>query len=428
VTEGGPAELVMAAPTTANLSLADLRFRVLAQRSTAAGGLASPVELGNLSVQRPSDTQATTFGIADKQSAVVVSVQMPQEHFRIWPIWNNYSLSVAVCGKDSAAGPIATAQRLITVSNTSAARVWAWALIVALYMTAATCVYLARKQLVKDSGKPATAPVRLQPVQPWPWLKCMNPVMLTSDMFDRGSLSQFQVLFFTGIVIFGLVDLNLATRSLSDLSPSVVFLLGLPAAGTLGAQIASGQRDRLSVDNWSWLVSRGILPLNDPGTQEPRWVDLVMQDSVLDLSKLQALGFSVVVGGAMIVEGFSTLRTFVIPSALLQVLGLSQLVFVGGRFTKPATMGDLDGLITKLRNRHADLRHAAVTGVDVTATGDPGTGAPVQGAPFQTFAQARAGLANAGQRYVDVAKQVEALLDVLSHRSVDKTKIDNPDL
>jgi hypothetical protein len=428
VPAGAPADLVMVAPPKTNLPATDLQFWVLIQPPQAPPG-SLPTALGPLPAQRPSDDQAKKFGITAPQNAVVVRTNIPAEPFRILPVWRTYGVSVVGCSSDPKAPSVATPVRQILVSNHGAALFWAWALVVVLYVFAATCVYLDRVRAVKESsGAHAVAPVRLSPIRKWSWFKCLNPIILTSDMFDRGNLSQFQILFFAGIVIFGLVDLTLSTRSLSDLSPAIVYLLGLPAAGTLGTQLANAQRDRLSVDNWSWLVSRGVLPLNDPGISEPRWTDLVMQDSELDLSKLQALGFSIIVGGAMIVEGFSTLSTFTIPSALLQILGLSQLVFVGGRFTKPASMAELDDLITTLRVRYDALRQAALTGVDVTLTGEPGTAAALAGAPFRSFADARAAIKNAAQRYTDVANQVKALLDSLSHRSVDKTKIDTPDL
>ena len=346
-------------------------------------------------------------------------------------MWRLQRISVTACPSDPAAAPFVTNSRPIRVANRGASEFWAGALVIILYLFAVTCVYLDRVRANKESGEVPLTPVRMQVVRKWSWFECANPIMLTSDMFDRGSLSQFQILFFTGIVIFGMMVLTLSTRSLTDLSPTIVYLLGLPAAGTLGAQLASSTRERMSSETWSWLVSRGVLPLNDPGVREPRWADLVMQDSELDLSKLQALGFSVIVGGAMIVDGFSALRTFTIPSALLQILGLSQLVFVGGQFSKPASMKDLDDMVTTLRGRYDALRQAALTGVDVTPTGDRPTTelagvAPV--APITTFAAARIAVPNAVRRYNDMADQVMVLLDSLSHRSIDKTKIEAPDL
>ena len=427
VPAGDPADLVVVAPAKTSLSAGDLQYWVLLRPSDAARGTL-PTALGPLPTQRPSDDQAKKFGITTQQNAVVVRTHIPAEPFRILPVWRKFDVSVVGCSSDPKAPSVATSVRQTLVSNRGAAQFWAWILVIVLYVFAATCLYLDRSRAAKESTtRPVVTPVRMEPIKAWPWRKCLNPIMLTSDMFDRGNLSQFQILFFAGIVIFGLVELTLSTRSLSDLSPAIVYLLGLPAAGTLGAQLANAQRDRLSVDNWSWLVSRGILPLNDPGVSEPRWVDLVMQDSELDLSKLQALGFSVIVGGAMIVEGFSTLSTFTIPSALLQVLGLSQLVFVGGRFTKPTNMGELNDLITQLRARYEALRHAALTGVDVTPTGEAGTANPLPGAPFPDFVRAKTTVKNAAQRYTDIAVQVKTLLDSLSHRSVDKPRIDNPD-
>jgi hypothetical protein len=133
----------------------------------------------------------------------------------------------------------------------------------------------------------------------------------------------------------------------------------------------------------------------------------------------------------MLVSGPTGLAKFEVPQTLLEILGLSQIVFVGGRLAKPATMGDVDKLITELRNRETVLRRAASQGVDVDENGKalpptPGAKRPTK-APA-TLEEAAAIVPTAVQRYLDVAKQVQVLLEAMAHRSVNGDTLTNPKL
>lgn len=290
--------------------------------------------------------------------------------------------------------------------------------------------------------EPPMQPLRIDRIEKWSWWKCLIPVVMTSDIFDRGSLSKFQILFFTLLVAYGLMYIITQTGELSSISTSVVYLLGISALGALGTQVTATRRDRFTSENWAYLVSRDVLPLNDPGkTQEPRWADLVMSDAELDLYKLQALTFSVIVGVAMIAGGFQ-LATFSVPQELLEILGLSQLVFVGGRLAKPQSVGDIDDLVTELRKREGELRRAAASGVDVDADGKPVSPGQVraavdaQGNPVPTSAAApstsleavKRNVPNAWRRYQDTANQIRVLLSSLAHRKVKPDALSTPAL
>jgi hypothetical protein len=132
------------------------------------------------------------------------------------------------------------------------------------------------------------------------------------------------------------------------------------------------------------------------------------------------------------VSGPTGLAKFEVPQTLLEILGLSQIVFVGGRLAKPATMGDVDKLITELRNREAVLRRAASTGVDVDENGKPlPTPAPAAKRatkPPATLEAAAAIVPTAVQRYLDTARQVQVLLEAMAHRSVTGDTLTNPKL
>lgn len=306
-------------------------------------------------------------------------------------------------------------------------------LIVVIYMFCGTMVYLARAEQARqasttsDDGKgdKTGGPHRFKNVDPWPWYFCLNPVAMTADMFDRGSLSKLQILFFSLLVICGLTLIMFRTGEISNISLTVVALLGISAGGSLLNQAVATTRDRLSTENWAWLVARKVLPINDPGKGVPRWTDLVMSDAELDLYKLQALTFSVVVGSGMVVGGFN-LSTFSVPEQLLGVLGLSQVVFVGGRLTKPATMGDLDDLITELRKRLAALKRAAATKQDVNDKGEPAGDLKTVAITSLKEAAAAGAVPTAAQRYTETLDEVKVILESMAHRDIKPDQLDNP--
>jgi hypothetical protein len=259
-------------------------------------------------------------------------------------------------------------------------------------------------------------------------LDYFDPVVLSADIFNRASLSQFQILIFLMLVGYSATYSMLRTGTLSELSPSIVYLLGIPAVGALGSQAVTATRGAFSVDNWSWLVSHGVLAVDDPGTARPLFRDLLMTGKQIDLYRLQALTFTIIVGAAMVYSGGTDLETFNVPSTLLSILGLSQVVFVGGRLTQPATIGDTDSLITELRKRIGELRVAAATGIDVDANGQPLSN-PNPGAvaiAVKSLDQARTLVPNAVARYEETANEVSILLKGLTYRDVVTTALDDP--
>lgn len=325
---------------------------------------------------------------------------------------------------------IAAGSTDVTVTAVLPAKLLSILIVVLLYVAFATIVWLTRRRLSKDRG--VQAPLRWQPIDAFGWWRCCDPVVMTSDSFDRGSLSKLQVLVFTLVVLYELSEILLRTGILSDVSATIIYLLGIPAVGSIGTQLTTLNRDRLSSSNWAWLTSRGILPINDPGTGTPAWSDLFMTDGELDLYKAQAGAFSALVVISMLQTGMTGFRAFSVPESLLQILGLSQLVLVGGRFTKPATMGDLDKLVSELKTREQALRRAAATGIDLDPDGKPVSPPlpPAPQAPFKNFAAAAAvsAVPNAAARYMDVAREVEILLDSLVDRHIDRTLLLDPAL
>jgi len=423
-------DVVFTQPLGGGAAPGHLEFRVFLTRysePSAADWANTRPGLNVLRVQHPpaaTQVSAANAASTDTQSDYGLHLYVPDQ--RVTELRQRRFLYVVACehdgGKDTL---VAWASHRVGVSARSSASLVGIALMLAVYLCSATWVWFKRKQEAhRATNIVPVAPLRVTTVTSWSWLRCLDPVAMTSDSFDRASLSKLQILFFVMLVGFGVTYSLIRTGSLSDLSTSIVFLLGIPALGALGNQVAGASRDRLSLDNWAWLVSHGIIPINDPGHDEPRWTDLVMTETELNLYKLQALTFSVIVGGAMIVSGFSDLAKFVVPPTMLQILGLSQFVFFGGQLAKPANLGDLDDLLTELRKRIVQFRVAASVGIDVDASGGlsvkPDPAKPASAVLDKANASARIPVALG--RYKEVADEVRILVESLSHRDI-KAKV-----
>jgi hypothetical protein len=66
------------------------------------------------------------------------------------------------------------------------------------------------------------------------------------------------------------------------------------------------------------------------------------------------------VGGALIIGGVTQLSSFEIPQTLLGILGLSQVVYIGGKLVTPTSMADLNKSIGDLREAEKKFRAAAI--------------------------------------------------------------------
>jgi hypothetical protein len=175
-----------------------------------------------------------------------------------------------------------------------------------------------------------------------------NPIRLTAGEAGRGSLSKLQIYFFTLVVAALLTFILLRTGVLSDLSEDVLWLLGIGGAGTAGAKLTAINRQRLAFENWSWLRNKGWLA-DPPSQREPRLRDLLTSDGQFDVFKFQMLAFSLIVATALLTSGFTGLEHFQIPDGLLGLLGLSQVLYVGGKAVGSPTIAELDQKVTDLR-------------------------------------------------------------------------------
>ena len=62
----------------------------------------------------------------------------------------------------------------------------------------------------------------------------------------------------------------------------------------------------------------------------------------------------------LIAAGVNQLSTFVVPNTILGIVGLSQVVYIGGKHVTPTNISDLNAAIAGLRTDEQKLKAAAV--------------------------------------------------------------------
>lgn len=188
----------------------------------------------------------------------------------------------------------------------------------------------------------------------------LNPVFITAGSDGKGSLAKLQILFFSMIVFGLLMFIVLRTGVLSDLSSTVLMLLGIAAVGSTAAKATDVQRNRFDFANWSWFIAKGWLPRGGLAeVNRAKWRDIVTSDGEFDVYRYQSCIFSLVVGGALLAAGINQLASFSIPETLLGVLGLSQVVYVAGKLTTPPSFAELNKATEELRKKEKDFASAA---------------------------------------------------------------------
>ena len=193
------------------------------------------------------------------------------------------------------------------------------------------------------------------------FMRALDPVKVTAGPDGKGSLSKFQIFAFS-LVVFGLILLfMLQTGMLSDLSGTILTLLGINGIGATMAKGADAQRTTIAPENRAWLLRRNwISTAKTPvDVSNASWRDLFSTNGEFDVYRYQSFIFALVVMVALIAAGVTQLPTFVIPDTILGIVGLSQVVYIGGKLVTPTNMSDLNAAITDLRDRESKFRDAA---------------------------------------------------------------------
>lgn len=354
----------------------------------------------------PAGTSYEAQGYSAADSVVRFTVPERANGF-----WKTRTFIIRLCGQGTKQDAQAWAIISPRVSRPILAKVISVFALVLLYIAFASAIYTTR-------GAP-------HPLAPkWPaydnprkfkWLEYLDPVVLTANAFNKGSIQKLQVLLFTLLVAGMVLTLVLTAGFLPNFSSTVAMLLGISAVGAAVAQKTTTSSERIQFENWAWLVKKKVLPITRQDT--PRWTDLMTSGREFDIYKLQTLLFSGVVAVALLVNGGTGLESFTVPETLLGILGLSQVVYIAGSLVRPPSVSDLDKAITELREMGAKVTTALAQNTDTDSDGK------LMSTPLPPGATPGA---NAMAQYNKKADQVEVMLESTLETEVTRAQLDYP--
>ncbi len=186
-----------------------------------------------------------------------------------------------------------------------------------------------------------------EPPPRWRWARAARPLFITQDASGIGSLARLQMLVFTLAVAFVYIYVLIRTGALAELSPDVLKLLGITVIGSTLARVA-GESGSVSSANRIWLKGKGVLISND--ARQPTLSDLVCADGEVEIARVQAIIFSLITVGALLITGPRDLGGFTISAEMLALLGLSQITYVAGKAIPGESVRRLNQEVGALRS------------------------------------------------------------------------------
>ncbi|MGM3308085.1 hypothetical protein ACSQ6I_19260 [Anabaena sp. WFMT] len=179
-------------------------------------------------------------------------------------------------------------------------------------------------------------------------IKYLDLVTFTTEKSGKASISNLQITWFTLIVFGLLIHVLLRTGQLSAISEDILWLLGISGTAKILSMGIDVSANRLSLDNLAWLRIQGYL--NDSNqSKNANWKDLINTNGSFDVYKYQLLLFSFIVGITLTISGLRVLTEFKLPEGFLNLLGLSNVVYIFGNTISPNSIAELNKYINELR-------------------------------------------------------------------------------
>ena len=192
----------------------------------------------------------------------------------------------------------------------------------------------------------------------------LDPRKIIAGSNRVASLSSFQMMFFTLVVLWLSIYWLLQAGVLVELQGDLAILLGIAGSGTILGKATDTSRSMLSQVNFSWIRQKGWIEKDliegKYDDRKPRLFDLITTDGKFDVSRFQALGFTLVIGAALLWEGILeniagssgvNAFEFSVGPTYLALIGVSQGLYVGGKFSQKDSTKQLDATLNEVRKK-----------------------------------------------------------------------------
>jgi hypothetical protein len=196
-------------------------------------------------------------------------------------------------------------------------------------------------------------------------LRAMSAIFVSQDGFGSGSLGRLQLFLFTMAIVGVLFYVFLLTGELTRVSGDVLTLLGISAGGGVLSRVASLAAEPFSAADRRVIFGANILTRTEA---LPSWRQVLGGSGELDVTRLQALAFTLFTVGTLVLNGTQDLANFQVPPQIMQLLGLSQGIYIAGKLIPDASLSSM----------RTDLKTLRTTAETLAAARDPAEVARLQ--------------------------------------------------
>ena len=191
----------------------------------------------------------------------------------------------------------------------------------------------------------------------WQHRIVLNPLKIVASARGRASLSSLQVLYFSLIVLWLATYWVVLEGTLVPINNSILGLLGIVVFGAGVGKITDSTRFKVTVENWAWAKKKNWIKkdfTNASPERAPEFGDLITSERGFDVARFQAVGFSLVLGIALLYKGATAadatgFSDFTVDDAYLALIGISQGAYVGGKYVSGNLFRELNTKMDKVR-------------------------------------------------------------------------------
>lgn len=178
----------------------------------------------------------------------------------------------------------------------------------------------------------------------WKLLRAADPVFISQDGLGDGSLGRLQLLVFSMVVVALLFYVYWRTGVIVGFSQDLLVLLGITGASTALSRLAIA-RSPVSPQTHALLLRLGVVNVN---RNMPSWSGVISSDGEVDVTRVQALAFSVLVIVALVFTGVYDLVNFQLSDQVKWLLGISQGVYIAGKLVPSEACQRLDAEVNEM--------------------------------------------------------------------------------